>query len=58
MLNLFSHARTAAATSDREFAEQLDLLAAEGDCGAHKEFFSKLRSLDSRRPRRSTETFD
>jgi hypothetical protein len=41
-----------------EFAEQLDLLAAEGDCGAHKEFFSKLRSLDSRRPRRSTETFD
>jgi hypothetical protein len=37
-------------------------LAAEGDRAAHKEFFSKLRSLDSRlkdvRPRRSTKTFD
>jgi len=36
--------------------------AAAGDCAAHKEFFSKLRSLDSRlkdvRPRRSTKTFD
>jgi hypothetical protein len=33
-------------------------LAAEGDCAAHKQFFSKLRSRDARHKRRSPATLD